>query len=124
MQLAGTPSSRTQREYGSRNLPILHSYSVQAPLFRNDQSARAATTAAMMTPAELAIWFAPPVNGVGEGAPVAEGPLELPFMLLIIKDGQGVPSDIDGLDLVTVTSGAGPEGQAVPQRARTVDYEI
>lgn len=44
------------------------------------------------------------------------------LMLLIIKDGQGVPSDIDGLLRVTVTSGAGPEGHAVPQGARTVDY--
>lgn len=49
------------------------------------------------------MWFAAPVKGAGVGAPVAEGPLELPFMLLIIKEGHGVPSLIDGLDLVTVT---------------------
>lgn len=45
-------------------------------------------------------------------------------MLLTIKDGQDVPSGIDGFDLVTVTSGAGPEGQAVPQGARTVDCDV
>lgn len=43
------------------------------------------------------------------------------LMLLTIKDGQGVPSDIDGLLRVTVTSGAGPEAQAVPHAARTVE---
>lgn len=78
----------------------------------------------MRTPAEAAMWFAPPVNGAGEGAPVAEGLLELPFMLLMIKDGHGVPSDRDGLDLVTVTSGGGPDGQAVPHGARTVDLDV
>lgn len=77
----------------------------------------------MITPAEAAILVAPPVKGVGEGAPVAEGLLELPFMLLMTKDGQGVPSDIDGLDRVTVMSGAG-EGQAVPQGATTVDCRM
>ena len=69
---------------------------------------------------------APPVNGEGAGgpgAPVAVGLLEFPFMLLTINDGHGVPSGVDGFDLVTVTSGAA-EGQAVPQGARTVDYEM
>lgn len=78
----------------------------------------------MMAPAEPAIWLAPPVNGDGDGAPVIVGLLELPAMLLTIKDGQGVPSDMDGLDLVTVTSGAGPEAHAVPQGARTVDCRL
>ena len=41
-------------------------------------------------------------------------------MLLTIKDGQGVPSDIDGAVRVIILSGAG-DGQAVPQGARTVD---
>lgn len=48
----------------------------------------------------------------------------LPLILLTIKDGHGVPSDIDGLLRVTVTSGAGPVGQFVPQAARTVDYRV
>ena len=91
---------------------------------RKDYRARAATKTAMRTPAEAEIVFAPPVNGVGEGAPVADGPLELPLKLLTINDGHGVPSDMDGLDLVTVTSGGGPEGQAVPQGASTVDCEV
>lgn len=84
------------------------------------QRAKAAATAAITIPIEPAIWFALPVKGAG-GAPVAEGPLELPCKLLTIKDGQGVPSGVVGFDLVTVTSGAGPEGQAVPQGARIVD---
>ena len=46
------------------------------------------------------------------------------LMLLTIKDGQGVPSDIDGLLRVTVTSGAAPEAQAVPHGARTVEVYI
>lgn len=46
------------------------------------------------------------------------------LMLLTIKDGQGVPSEIDGLLRVTVTSGAGPEAQAVPHGARTVEVCI
>lgn len=99
-------------------------YISHPPPSNSAQKAKAAATATMITMAEPAIWFAPPVNGLGDGAPVADGLLELPFMLLIIKDGQGVPSDMDGLDLVTVTSGAGPEGQAVPQGARTVDCEV
>ena len=41
--------------------------------------------------------------------------------LLTTKEGQGVLSVNSGLLRVTVTSGAGPEGQAVPQGARTVD---
>ena len=44
-----------------------------------------------------------------------------PAMLLTINDGHGVPVGTGGFDLVTVTSGAGPVGQAVPQAARTVD---
>ena len=54
--------------------------------------------------------------------PDAVGFVPLLLMLLTIKDGQGVPSDFGGSLRVTVTSGAGPEGQAVPQAARTVDY--
>ncbi|KAL8868840.1 MAG: hypothetical protein Q9174_004719 [Haloplaca sp. 1 TL-2023] len=68
-----------------------------------------------MAPAEPASWLAPPVKGAGFGAPVMVGLLPFPAMLLTIKDGHGVPSDMDGLDLVTVTSGAGPVGHAVPQ---------
>ena len=43
-------------------------------------------------------------------------------MLLTIKDGQGVPSDMDGAVRVIILSGAG-DWQAVPQRALTVDLE-
>lgn len=43
-------------------------------------------------------------------------------MLLTIKDGQGVPSDLDGAVRVIDLSGAG-DGQAVPQGAETVDFE-
>lgn len=57
------------------------------------------------------------------GAPVAEGLLELPFMLLTIKDGHGVPSVMGGFERVTVTSGAG-EGQAVPPHGATTVYEM
>lgn len=62
------------------------------------------------------------MKGVG-GAPVAEGLLELPLMLLTIKEGQGVPSDMDGSERVTVTSGAG-EGQSVPPHGATTVYVI
>lgn len=41
-------------------------------------------------------------------------------MLLTIKDGQGVASDIDGAVRVIILSGAA-DGQEVPQGARTVD---
>lgn len=41
-------------------------------------------------------------------------------MLLTIKDGHGVPSDMDGAVRVIILSGAG-DGQAVPQGAETVD---
>lgn len=46
----------------------------------------------------------------------------VPFvpMLLTIKDGQGVASDIDGAVRVIILSGAA-EGQDVPQGAVTVD---
>lgn len=77
----------------------------------------------MIAPTEPVICFAPPLNGDGDGWPGAVGLLEFPAILLTIKDGHGVLSGIDGLDLVTVTSGAGPEAQAVPQGARTVDYD-
>jgi len=53
--------------------------------------------------------------------PVAVGLEPFALMLLMIKDGQGVPPETDGLLRVTVTSGAGPDAQAVPQGARTVD---
>lgn len=47
------------------------------------------------------------------------------LMLLTIKDGQGaVPVGIGGLLRVTVTSGKGPDTQAVPQAARTVDFYL
>lgn len=75
----------------------------------------------MAAPTEPVICFAPPVNGDGDGLPPAVGLVEFPAILLTIRDGHGVLSGVDGLDLVTVTSGAGPEGQAVPQGARTVD---
>lgn len=41
-------------------------------------------------------------------------------MLLTIRDGQGVPSDADGVVRVIILSGAA-DGQDVPQGARTVD---
>jgi len=44
-------------------------------------------------------------------------------MLLTIKDGQGVPSDIDGAVRVIILSGAA-DGQEVPQGARTVDLHF
>lgn len=55
--------------------------------------------------------------------PVPVGFVPLMPMLLTIKDGQGVPSDIDGADRVIILSGAG-DGQEVPQGARTVDFVI
>lgn len=64
---------------------------------------------------------APVKEGIGGLTPVTEGLDPFVPMLLTIKDGQGVPSDNDGLLRVTVTSGAGPEAQAVPQAARTVE---
>ena len=47
----------------------------------------------------------------------------VPFvpMLLTIKDGQGVPSDMDGAVRVIDLSGAG-DGHEVPQGAMTVDF--
>lgn len=54
--------------------------------------------------------------------PVAVGLEPFALMLLTIKDGQGVPVGMGGLLRVTVTSGAGPDAQAVPQGASTVDY--
>ena len=83
-------------------------------------NAKATTATASAAPTDPPICTAPPVNGVGV-MPPAVGLDPLPLMLLTIKDGQGVPSDTGGLLRVTVTSGAGPVGQAVPQAARTVD---
>ncbi len=43
-------------------------------------------------------------------------------MLLTTRDGQGaVPEGAYAAVRVTITSGAGPVGQEVPQAARTVD---
>lgn len=46
----------------------------------------------------------------------------VPFvpMLLTIKDGQGVASDMDGAERVIILSGAA-DGHDVPQGAETVD---
>lgn len=49
---------------------------------------------------------------------VAFVPLEP--MLLTIRDGHGVPSDMEGAVRVIILSGAA-DGQEVPQGARTVD---
>ena len=85
------------------------------------QSARTRKAAAKRAPEGPPRLFALPAKAEGEGAPVIVGVLELPIMLLTIKDGQAVPSETGGLDLVTVTSGAGPDAQEVPQAAVTVD---
>lgn len=88
----------------------------------NSQSAKPATATASAIPTGPATWLAPPVKVAGLGfMPVAVGLEPFALMLLMIKDGQGVPAETDGLLLVTVTSGAGPDAQAVPQGARTVD---
>lgn len=97
--------------------------SIHSPGFNSVHSTRAIARAAITAPAEPVICFAPPVNGDGDGLPAAVGLVEFPAILLTIRDGHGVLSGIDGLDLVTMTSGAGPEGQAVPQGARTVDCQ-
>ncbi len=75
----------------------------------------------MRAPTDPATWFAAPVKEVGWGEPVLTVAF-VPFvpMLLTIKDGQGVPSDIDGAERVIILSGAA-DGQEVPQGARTVD---
>ena len=73
-------------------------------------------------PTGPAIRLAAPVKvGIGGEAPVAVGLEPFTLMLLTIKDGQEVPVGTGGLLRVTVTSGAGPDAQAVPQAARTVD---
>ena len=77
----------------------------------------------MMAAIEPAIWLAPPAKAVGVGDATV-GFVPLPAMLLTRSDGQAVPLDIGGVVRVTITSGAGPVGQAVPQAARTVDCEI
>ena len=71
---------------------------------------------------EPAIWLAPPANAVGVGDATV-GFVPLPATLLTRSDGQAVPSDTGGLERVTITSGAGLVGQAVPQAARTVDCQ-
>ena len=83
---------------------------------------KAAAATASAAPIDPPIWLAPPAKGDAVGfRPDAVGLDPLLLMLLTTRDGQGVPSDNEGLLRVTVTSGAGPVGQAVPQAARTVD---
>ena len=83
---------------------------------------KTAAATASAAPTDPPIWLAPPTKGDAVGVrPDAVGLDPLLLMLLTTKDGQGVPSDREGLLRVTVTSGAGPVGQAVPQAARTVD---
>ena len=88
-------------------------------------SARAAAATARATPTEPVIWCALPSKvAAGGDMPDMVGLDPLLLILLTIKDGHAVPSDMDGLLRVTVTSGAGPVGQFVPQAARTVDYTV
>ena len=83
---------------------------------------KAAAATASAAPTDPPIWLAPPAKGDAVGVmPDAVGLDPLALKLLTTKDGQGVPSDDEGLLRVTVTSGAGPVGQAVPQAASTVD---
>lgn len=51
------------------------------------------------------------------------GLVPLEPILLTIKDGHGVPSDMDGAVRVIILSGAA-DGQAVPQGARMVDWNF
>ena len=79
---------------------------------------------AIAAPTGPATWLAAPVNvGTGGDAPVAVGLDPFALILLTNKDGQEVPVGTGGLLRVTVTSGAGPDAQAVPQAARTVDCD-
>lgn len=83
---------------------------------------RAAAATATTAPTEPATWFPAPLNWDGVGDIALVGELEFPLMLLTTRDGQGaVPEGAYAAVRVTITSGAGPVGQEVPQVARTVD---
>jgi len=95
---------------------------IERPPAATSHSAKPATATASANPTGPATWLAPPVKVDTLGVmPVAVGLEPFALMLLTIKDGQGVPAETYGSLRVTVTSGAGPDGQAVPQAARTVD---
>lgn len=77
---------------------------------------------ARAAPTEPVTWFEPPVKVAAGGVmPDIVGLDPLLLRLLTIRDGHGVLADIGGLLRVTVTSGAGPVGHAVPQTAVTVE---
>lgn len=101
---------------------LFHQPPSSIPRVSPPYSARTTTAAAMTAPTDPATWLAAPVKWVGWGEPVVtEGLVPFVPMLLTIKDGQGVPSDMDGAVRVIILSGAG-DGQEVPQGARTVDW--
>ena len=77
---------------------------------------------ARAAPTGPAAWFEPPVKVAAGGFKLDMVGLDpLLLRLLTTRDGHGVLADIGGLLRVTMTSGAGPVGHAVPQAAVTVE---